>query len=172
KNSRRFVIIRDLRDTLISLYFSLRYSHPVLHDRIQNRRAILSELSVEEGLIHLMETQLTGIAQIQWSWVSAREELIKYEDLLNHDEEILARVLLHQCRLGVDPGKFHEVVRENRFEARTGGRRPGEEDLGSHERKGISGDWKAHFTAKVRRNFKLVYGSVLIATGYERDFNW
>jgi lipopolysaccharide transport system ATP-binding protein len=172
KGSRRFVVIRDLRDTLVSLYFSVRYSHPVLHGRIQSRRAILSELGAEDGLLYLIENQLTGIAQCQWSWVCARDELIRYEDLLERDEEILAHVLLHRCRLGVDPGKFHEAVRTNRFEARTGGRRPGEEDLGSHERKGIAGDWRNHFTDKVRTAFKKLYGSVLIATGYEKDFNW
>ena len=171
-DSRRFVVIRDLRDTLISLYFSVRYSHPVLHGRIQSRRQILSELGQEDGLLYLIENQLTGLAQFQWSWVNAREELIKYEDLLERDEEILARVLLHQCRLGVDPGKFHEVVQANRFEARTGGRKPGEEDLGSHERKGVAGDWRTHFTDKVRKAFKTLYGSVLIATGYEKGFNW
>jgi hypothetical protein len=172
KDSRRFVIIRDLRDTLISLYFSLKHSHPVLHERIQNRRAVLSELNVEDGLVYLIETQLTGIAQFQWSWLHSREELIKYEDLLERDEEILARVLLHGCKLGIDPGRFHEVVRANRFEARTGGRKPGEEDLASHERKGIAGDWRTHFTEKVTKGFKRIYGSVLIATGYEKNFNW
>jgi lipopolysaccharide transport system ATP-binding protein len=172
KDSRRFVIVRDIRDTLISLYFSLLYSHPVLHDRIAKRRAALAELSEEEGLVFLIETQLTGIAQFQWSWHAAGDELIKYEDLLTRDEEILARVLLHGRRLNVDPGQFHEVIRENRFEARTGGRKPGEEDLVSHERKGIAGDWRNHFTAAVTKVMKRLYGSVLIATGYEKDFNW
>jgi lipopolysaccharide transport system ATP-binding protein len=172
KDSRRFVVIRDLRDTAVSLYFSVRYSHPVLHGRIQNRRQILSELSQEDGLLYLIENQLTGLAQFQWSWVNSREELVKYEDLLERDEEVLARVLLHQCRLGVDPGKFREAVQANRFEARTGGRKPGEEDLGSHERKGVAGDWRTHFTDKIRKTFRTLYGSVLIATGYEKNFNW
>jgi lipopolysaccharide transport system ATP-binding protein len=172
KDSRRFVVVRDIRDTLVSLYFSLRYTHPVLHERIQNRRSALAELSPEDGLVYLIETQLTGIAQFQWSWANAREELIRYEDLLERDEEILARVLLRKCRLGVDPGRFHEVVAANRFEARTGGRKPGQEDLGSHERKGVAGDWRNHFTEKVTKAFKRLYGSVLIATGYEKDFNW
>ena len=172
KSSRRFVVIRDLRDTLISLYFSVRYSHPVLHDRIQNRRALLSELSQEDGLMHLMENQLTSLAQFQWSWTNAGDELIRYEDLLKQDEEILARVLLRHCRLAVDPGQFHEVVRGNRFEARTGGRKPGEEDIRSHERKGIAGDWRNYFTDTMSKRFKALYGSLLIATGYEKNFNW
>jgi lipopolysaccharide transport system ATP-binding protein len=169
--SRRFVVIRDLRDTLVSIYFSVKHSHPVLHERIQNRRQELQQMSLEDGLLHTIYLHLSGIAQFQWSWLNAGEELIKYEDLLTDDEEILARVLLHRCRLGVDPMKFREVVLANRFEA-FAGRKPGQENIHSHERKGIAGDWKNYFTDKITETFKRYYGSLLIATGYERDFNW
>jgi len=171
KKWHRFVMIRDLRDTLVSLYFSIKHSHPVLHARNQARRAMLHELGVEEGLLHVTENLLAGIAQVQWSWVAAGDELIKYEDLLERDEEILARVLLRDCKLNVDPGRFLEVVRENRFEARSG-RKPGEEDVQSHERKGVAGDWRNHFTDKITRSFKERFGSLLVATGYENGFNW
>jgi hypothetical protein len=168
---RRFVVIRDLRDTLVSLYFSLKNSHKVLTDRIRSRRATLSELSQEDGLLLLAECDLTPMAQVQWSWLAAGEELIKYEDLLVHDEEILARVLLGHCRLNVDRGRFREVVRANRFEALSG-RKPGAEDAHAHERKGIAGDWRNYFTDRVRAEFKRCYGSLLVATGYEKNFDW
>jgi len=170
-NSRRFVVIRDLRDTLISVYFSVKHSHPVLHERIQSRRDALKEMSVEDGLLYIIGQQLAGIAQFQWSWLHAGEELIKYEDLLTQDEEILARVLLRKCRFEADPMRFREVVLANRFEAKAG-RKPGQEDVASHERKGIAGDWKKYFTEKITSTFKRFYGSILIATGYERDLNW
>jgi lipopolysaccharide transport system ATP-binding protein len=169
--SQRFVIIRDLRDTLISMYFSVKHSHPVLHDRIQNRRATLQELSLEDGLLDVLAHQMSGIAQFQWSWLNSGEELIKYEDLLENDEEILERVLRRKCRFDVDPGHFHDIIVSNRFEAKAG-RKPGEEDIHSHERKGIAGDWRNYFTPKVTTAFKRAFGSLLIATGYERDFNW
>ena len=169
--SRRFVIIRDLRDTLVSVYFSVKHSHPILHERIQSRRAALHEMSLEDGLLYIIGQQLAGIAQFQWSWLHAGEELIRYEDLLTHDEEILARVLLKKCRFDIDPVQFREIILANRFEAKAG-RKPGEEDIHSHERKGIAGDWKNYFTDKVTVTFKRFYGSILIATGYERDFNW
>src|SRR5262245_7506536 len=138
---RRFVVIRDLRDILISFYFSVKYSHAMLHDVLRARRAALSGLSLEDGLLHVLETGRAGFALIQWSWRLAGEDLIKYEDLLRYDEEILGRVLLRHCRLAVDPVRFREVVRAYRFETQTGGRKPGSEDVHSHERKGIAGDW-------------------------------
>lgn len=168
---RKFVVIRDLRDTLVSLYFSRRNSHQIMHAGMRTQRGILSEVSQEEGLLYLLEGELGRVAQVQWSWVASREPLIRYEELLQNDEEILADVLLRKCRLGVDPWQFREAILANRFEAWSG-RKPGEEDPNAHERKGIAGDWRNHFTGRVIDDFKKRYGSLLIATGYEKGFGW
>ncbi|HZJ73048.1 MAG TPA: hypothetical protein VFF36_19095, partial [Planctomycetota bacterium] len=50
RDSRRFVVIRDLRDSLVSAYFSLRYSHPQMSEHLQASRQTLSGLSEEQGL--------------------------------------------------------------------------------------------------------------------------
>jgi lipopolysaccharide transport system ATP-binding protein len=47
---RRFVVIRDLRDTLISLYFSWKISHAFHFPWQFKSRELLHRLSVEEGL--------------------------------------------------------------------------------------------------------------------------
>ena len=47
-----------------------------------------------------------------------------------------------------------------------------EEDVRCHERKGIAGDWRNHFTERVKLGFKHRFGDVLLATGYERDNDW
>ena len=169
RNSRRFVIVRDLRDTLVSAYFSFRNSHPFTNEYYNALRKSLTELGQEDGLIHLTETWLAKPAQVQWSWVSASETLLRYEELLQRDEEMLESLLLGHCRLPFTRERLREVVRANRFEARSG-RKPGNEDVMSHERKGIAGDWRNHFTSKVTKEFKARYGSILVATGYERDF--
>jgi lipopolysaccharide transport system ATP-binding protein len=171
-NWKRFVVIRDLRDTLVSAYFSFKHSHALVHDRAQSQRDFYHSMSVEDGLLHMAENRMAAVAQVQWSWYAAGEELIKYEDLLTRDEEILERVLLRECQLGVAPGRLREVIRANRFEARTQGRTRGIEDLGSHERKGVAGDWKNHFTDKIAKAVKERFGSLLVATGYEKGFNW
>lgn len=168
---RRFVIVRDLRDTLVSLYFSLKHSHKILTEAMRSRRAVLAESSEEDGLLYLIECGLTPMAQVQWSWHSAGERLIRYEELLERDEEILMPLLLGHCRLPVEPERLRGVIRSHRFEAQSG-RTRGTEDAHAHERKGIAGDWRNHFTDKVRAEFKRCYGSVLIATGYEKDFHW
>ena len=171
-DSRRFVVIRDLRDTLVSAYFSIRYSHPPVNGRVPDQRGALAGCGAEDGLLLLMQTWLSLPAQVQWSWAAGREPLIRYEDLLDNDLEVLESVLLDRCELGVSRERLREAVRQYRFENWTGGRPRGQEDQLSHERKGIAGDWRNYFTAKVAAEFKYRFGSVLIATGYERDFNW
>jgi hypothetical protein len=168
---RRFVIIRDLRDTLISAYFSLKISHAeeaanaALRERLQL-------LDFEDGLAMLMDAWLPACARIQLSWQETGERLIRYEDLLEHDLEILEPLLLDACKLPLDRARFREIVMTNRFEQLTQGRSRGEEDVTAHERKGIAGDWRNYFSDEVKRMFKNRYGGVLIATGYERDFDW
>jgi lipopolysaccharide transport system ATP-binding protein len=171
KNWKRFVVIRDIRDTLVSAYFSFKHSHPVVHDRAQELRDFYRSMTVEEGLLHMAKNRMAAVAQMQWSWVASGEELIKYEDLLTRDEEILERVLLRGCGLNVPRARFLQVVRANRFQARSG-RKPGEEDIGSHERKGVAGDWRNHFTDRIAKAMHERFASLLIATGYEKGFNW
>lgn len=172
KNCRHFVVIRDLRDTLISSYFSFKISHPILGADMDNLRTTLNLLGLENGLLHMMDESLPINAKIQLSWQEAGEKLIRYEDLLEHDLEILEPLLIDYCELPISRERLREIIIENRFESLTKGRKRGEQDINAHERKGISGDWKNYFTEKVKKAFKARYGGLLVATGYERDLNW
>jgi lipopolysaccharide transport system ATP-binding protein len=165
------VVIRDLRDTLVSAYFSLCVSHDPLHVEMTRYRNILNELGREQALVQMIRHWCSPIAAIQRSWAGGANEILKYEDLLEHDVELLERVLLQDCALPVSPERFRQVIAANRFENRSG-RKRGEENVGSHERKGIAGDWRNHFTDKVAKEFKSRYGDLLVATGYEADDRW
>jgi len=168
---RRFVVIRDLRDTLVSAYFSLKVSHPILDSLLARNRTELQLLNFEEGMIYLLDEWLPGCARIQISWLESDEPLIRYEDLLLKDLDILEKILLEDCHLPVSRDRFREIVLKNRFMSLSG-RKPGQEDITAHERKGIAGDWKNYFTDKIKRAFKMRYGGLLIETGYEQDLNW
>jgi len=168
----RFVVIRDLRDTLISGYFSWKYSHPLLSPGLERVRAKLQAWRVEDGLLYMADEWLASVARIQASWLAAGDELIRYEDLLDQDLDILEPMLLDRCGLPVSRERFRQVVVANRFESRTQGRQRGEENVMAHERKGIAGDWRNYFTDKVKSDFKARYAGLLIATGYEQDHDW
>jgi lipopolysaccharide transport system ATP-binding protein len=172
QKTRRFIVIRDLRDTLVSAYFSLKVSHRPVTSLMSDYRAMLSALEQEDALLKMIRQVCRPIAAIQRSWLGGPDEVLKYEELLLRDEEILGRVLLDHCELPVSRERFRHVVAGNRFEKRTGGRKRGEEDLTAHERKGIAGDWKNHFTDRVAKAFKEHYGDLLVAAGYESDDRW
>jgi hypothetical protein len=168
---KRFVVVRDLRDTLVSAYFSIKHSHAMEHPRDLEDRRRLHELSVEDGLLFLLDSWLPDRAAVQRSWAGGTDDVLKYEDLLRDDLRILERVLIGHCGLSVTPERLREVVLANRFEMRAG-RKPGTEDVASHERKGVAGDWKTHFTDRVAKAFRNRYGSLLVATGYEKNDRW
>jgi len=141
---RRFVMIRDLRDTLISFYFSVKISHAYTEDMSEElsiRNALLNS-NFESGFLKIMERYGPPVATIQESWNRAGEPLLRYEDLLKNDLKIMERVLLKQCDLRVTSERLREVVLASRFEKVTGGRPRGREDIAAHERKGVSGDWR------------------------------
>jgi hypothetical protein len=172
RNHRRFVIVRDLRDTLVSAYFSMKVSHPILGRDVGRLRNQLDSMPFDEGMVFMMDEWLPECAKIQVSWVEAGERLIRYEDLVAQDIELFQKVLLEEIELPVSRDRFRQVVLANRFESVSGGRKPGHEDIHSHHRKGVVGDWKNCFSPRVKDAFKARFGGLLVATGYEHDLNW
>ena len=172
RNCKKFVVLRDLRDTLVSYYFSSKVSHALLTSGMVQTRELLNERSQEQGLILSMRCGIREPARIQQTWVQSREPFLRYEDLIANDFAILKSEFIDRLKLPITEKQLQAAVDKHRFEKQTGGRPRGQEDVSSHHRKGIAGDWKNHFTPKVTKAFKEAYGQVLIETGYEKDLNW
>src|SRR4030095_2008086 len=65
-DARRFVVIRDLRDTLTSHYFSLKGTHQLDKlGRVQSAREFLQSASKDDGFRFLFDRDLERIVQIQ-----------------------------------------------------------------------------------------------------------
>jgi len=172
---KTFVVIRDLRDTLVSLYFSLKVSHAIISDNVSREHRQLGEMNFEDGLLHLFgPTNGQLIAKMQSSWMepcrNGEALLLHYEDIIMDDFTQFQKIIDH-CEIPVSRNQLREVVERNSFAARAG-RQPGEEDQSSHFRKGIAGDWKNRFTEKITAEFKRQFGQALIDTGYETDLAW
>jgi lipopolysaccharide transport system ATP-binding protein len=171
ENSKIFIVIRDLRDTLVSLYFSVRNSHQILSPGQQELRDALRSRAVADGLLLLMEKRLYVSAEIQKTWMNSGHLLVRYEDLIR-DEHAFFKKIISYCGIAVaGDASLEAAIDLHSFENRAG-RKPGEEDVNSHHRKGISGDWRNYFDASLIREFKDRYGEVLVATGYEKNLNW
>lgn len=65
-----------------------------------------------------------------------------------------------------------EILENNSFSKKSGGRAPGEEDPKNHYRKGLAGDWKNHFNEEHIDYFVEHYNSILFQLGYETDPGW
>jgi hypothetical protein len=170
--TRYFVLIRDLRDTLTSVYFSVKFSHGVDVPILQKQKTVLLALSEEDGLIYLMETWLNQPAFIQKSWVDAGEQCFRLEDCMKDAAGQLEKMFCQRWGLAVERSVLEDVAARHSFEKLSRGREAGKEDVKSHYRKGVAGDWRGHFTPKITARFKELYGDLLIRTGYERDNNW
>jgi hypothetical protein len=166
---RRVVVIRDLRDTLVSLYFSVRYSHG--EEMIRDGKRTLARMDVVEGMRWLMDHRLGRSAAIQTSWNAVEDCLhVRYEDLAADEHTEFGRIFDY-CRIRMPLWLERYCVAQSSFTARTG-RVPGQEDIMSHRRKGIVGDWRNYFTEELKVQFKALYGNVLIETGYEKNLDW
>ena len=168
----RFAVVRDLRDTLVSQYFSTRDTH--VEDpagRIAARRKILLESSEEDGLIYLIDQAFHRHAGIQESWVGTETPIFRYEELLQNDVAIFTDLLVNRFGHAISKSRIEDAVSANRFET-VFGRKLGVQDAKSHGRRGLPGDWKNHFTPRVAERFLERFGHVLIATGYEKDARW
>ena len=167
-----FVVIRDLRDTLISAYFSMKFSH-VLDDDISLKfRETLTKYDQEDGLLCAIEQYLPRIAQMQRTWLGKELPVFRYEDLLENDTSIFCNLLLDRAKLPISRTRMEKIVNACRFQSVTKGRERGTENVSAHERKGIAGDWRNHFTPRVRARFKEAYNDLLVAAGYEQSSDW
>jgi hypothetical protein len=173
QKARRFFVLRDLRDTMISRYFSIRDSHkPDPAGRIEAMRARLLEMSPEEGLIEVMgDAGMEATAKIQRSWLGTDEIILRYEDLIADDVRLFSELFVDRLRLPVRAPRVEKAVVSQRFDT-IYGRKPGEEDVKSHGRKGIAGDWRNHFTRRLGELFHSRYGELLKGGGYEKDATW
>ncbi len=168
---RPFVVIRDLRDTLISFYFSTKKSHEIVVDRLAQIRRTLDSSIEEDGIIYLIGQVLPASARIQDSWIGAPAALLlRYEDILGNEYAFFEQ-LVDYCQINISREHLQDIIRYNTFEVATG-RKRGEQDVNAHLRKGIVGDWRNYFSERVKAEFKKQYGKLLIDTGYEKDLDW
>lgn len=162
-----FFVMRDLRDTLVSLYFSLKVSHEVLDEFMASARKKLNTMSEEDGLIYLIETQLRNSAKLQNAWIAhAPERCIHFEKLTAEPETEMPRVIRDWLDLDIPESAIVESCRKFAFEKLTGGRKKGEEDAKSHFRRGAAGGWRKHFTPAVAEAFDDEFPGLLARTGY------
>lgn len=189
-------LYRDPRDYINSLYHW--YCDPRQGDAFRT----ITSVSKEEGLLKLFEGmgtrsetgdgigQLPSLDDVAANFVSLRRHAnilpVSYEEARLDPRPLYRRMI---AWLGLDDVTFRpipdasldEVIAMGSFAVQSGGgHREGssesyyqKETLGRVGlRKGIVGDWKNHFSPKVKERAKALVGEALIELGYEKDMNW
>lgn len=189
---RVFHLCRDGRDVLTSLYFDrLRIAR---HSRRPGRARIArtyeklfgrgyDPADVVRHLPRFIEHEFANPgrgAPLNWrdhidSWAAGREvghvAYLSYEQLRRDCAATLARAIRQVTGEEIDDWRIGVTVEKLSMQRQTG-RKPGEADPTDHIRKGVSGDWRNHFSREAAEIFDRLAGDTLVALGYEPDRGW
>jgi hypothetical protein len=163
---RCVVLYRDLRDVAVSHVFYVRRTpwHP--------EYPLYSKLSPQEGLSVFAERTLSPFVDWVRSWhENAGPDMglfVTYEDMLSDTVGAMSLIAEH-FELDASVETISTIVDRHSFEAMSGGRSAGQQNDTSFFRKGVSGDWRNHFTPELTEMFRARIGDSLEGFGYDRD---
>lgn len=177
-NMRNVVLVwRDGRDIAVSLYHHLLMGHEKMTGKriaeYRRRAGIKDPTDVTANLPRFLELMMTDPVYPRFNWPDFVETwhnrpgtiATRYEDLLTHPADELARLAKSLNRPVPARTVLDEIVERYSFRAQSG-RLAGEEKRGSFMRKGIAGDWKTHFSPEAIEVFNHHAGDALRTLGY------
>jgi lipopolysaccharide transport system ATP-binding protein len=175
-------MMRDPRDQTVSRLFHIRRDKK----RILEWHHRLREMSDDRALMACIEGSAGGLPgtidmiNLTKSWLREGDKslCVRYESLKSNPVEEFKRVLGY-LGFKIDDALIRAIVERNRFERLSVGRKfwktarkPGQEDISSHVRKGVIGDWENYFKENhIQRNKELA-GDAPNERGYEKDLIW
>ena len=159
-------IYRDIRDAIVSGYF---YISNELHQGTMGcSTESFKALSKEEGLTKQIIMYMKYRMPVMNYWIGVTRDnvvTVRYENFLEDPEKWIKHVN-GRCGISTDERVIRHAIEASSFEQMSG-RQPGAEDRGSHQRKGISGDWRNHFTKRHMQIFREMGGEeFLVKLGY------
>lgn len=164
QGAKCFYVMRDVRDAMVSLYFSLRYSHPE-YPHVKDLRAKLQAMSEQEGLALLFSGAAVALSKTQSTWLESGVPVYRYEDLFATQGTMLAKIL-DDIGFEYDAKRLKKSIEKNSFEKRYR-RKPGVTDNHSHGRRGLPGGWRELLTDELEVLIRENLWEHLKRTGYE-----
>lgn len=171
-------IIRDPRDMIVSGYFyhlwcSEKWCH-IKKPKYNNYtyQELLNSVPQEEGIaIEIDRVKWDVNHMSNWDYSNPNFIEIRLEDIVKNEKGMMIKVFQNYGFRNEDLTRAISIYEKYSFE-KIARRKRGEENKQKHFRKGVSGDWRNHFTPKHKEIFKELYQDVLIKLGYEQDNNW
>lgn len=177
-----FVVLRDGRDIMVSYYYHSLFYNDKFNSRLVEATRRDLHFSDYEDIRHnlpkFIDYKFTQRKhpRFSWSefvnsWFDKNVAIIRYEKMLSAPIEELSNAIQQVCRVVPDKDRIGKIVKKYDFK-KLSKRNPGEENKYSFLRKGVSGDWKNHFTKETASVFHNYAGEELIKLGYEADDSW
>ncbi len=182
-NIKGFHVIRDPRDIIISAYFSHLNSHSTVGwPALLAHRERLINTSKDQGIFLEMEFNRNVFENLyDWNYSQPNVLEIKMEDLIQETSNSFVKVFeflelmeesTQKNRKKIPVRELQAVIFNNRFSIKANGRNTGSEDVKSHYRIGIAGDWINHFNSEHKEYFKKNYHYLLLKLKYEENVDW
>jgi len=167
---RRFHMIRDPRDMIVSGYFSHRYSHPEVFAELPPHRAELSALGIDAGLSREIEFSGQFIdAMSTWNYAQPHILEVRMEDVIEDPVAHWTAIVAHLGwpRPASDPEFLAEILERHSFRRMAGGRDRGDLDIRHHYRRGVAGDWRNYLNVEHLAQIRRRYGDLVERLGYQ-----
>jgi hypothetical protein len=163
-------IFRDPRDVIVSNIFYLANLDP----QLGGWGAEFKSLSESERILLFIRKGDFCLTRLE-NWFAHKSGFkIRYEELLINCAGQLSK-LFDWLELSVSPEDIEKTVEIHSFKNRSN-RNPGQENINSFFRKGISGDWKNYFDRNCIRALKTEKGRrwnrLLLDMQYEQAEDW
>jgi len=170
---RAVVVLRDPRDIVVSLMYSLMASHRSSHPADRVRTALLALPASQRLMVACLAfARVRGFAA--WAtrgWGPHGDMFITSYERLVADTLGELSAAYRFLDWPIPAAEVRQIVEERSFETRSG-RPRGVEDCCSHYRKGAPGDWRTHFDRLTGFMFDLRMNGELQRSGYEPDPRW
>lgn len=171
---RTFSVVRDPRDIVVSWYFSVKYSHPLM-GKIPRHREVLNSVSREEGLIYSIRyLKEYGLFTALKSWAPGPPEdpavkLFRFEELVDSTRQnVTLASLFKHCGIPLEASEINHLLEKyswHNMQQQSAQKSAGIQGI-SHYRKGIPGDWRNYFSEMVCAAWYDELGNLLLETGY------
>lgn len=189
-NVKPIILIRDLRDMLISRYHHIisspnHWSYKQIKELPQDKQLLASIKSISPNSISIIDYYINWITD-WWDYSQKNKQnslLIKYEDMKKDLPSVLRKIYNFYeyqitneergqaqeiIKIIDNQKKHHEKDKQNQLNKNLNkkGR------LTSTFRKGKTGEWKNIFNKETTDFIKQKAGEMLIKTKYEENFDW
>jgi len=163
-NYKVLLMLRDPRDVLTSMYFSVAYSHYVptsQKDSLLTRRENIQQQAIDEFVIDDMPNLLKKYnACCQRLLGEPNVLFVKYEDMVTDFSSWLDSII-NFLQFDVSQETVSQLTKEANFDVK-------EEDIYSHKRQVTPGDHKRKLAPETIKILNSEFGEVLDLLGYER----